>query len=96
MIQTTGGSSPYSQTSLPDYQDLARENRAFEAIFAEARLPLSMATEGPAEQVWSLVVSANYLEGLRAKPLIGRTLTASDGSGASLPWLSVNASGRIG
>jgi len=83
-IQTTGGSSPYNQTSLPDYQDLARENRTFEAIFAEARLPLSMATDGAAEQVWSLLVSANYLDGLRARPLIGRTLTASDGTGSEL------------
>ena len=38
-IQTTGGTSPYNQTSLPDYRDLARENRTFEAIIAEARCP---------------------------------------------------------
>ena len=30
-IQTTGGKSPYNQTALPDYRDLARENRTFEA-----------------------------------------------------------------
>ena len=39
-IQTTGGTSPYNQTSLPDYLDLARENRTFEAIIAEARAAL--------------------------------------------------------
>ena len=38
-IQTTGGKSPYNQTALPDYRDLARENRTFEAITAEARRP---------------------------------------------------------
>ena len=32
MIQTTGGTSPYNQTSLPDYRDLARENRTFKGI----------------------------------------------------------------
>jgi predicted permease len=83
-IQTTGGTSPYNQTSLPDYLDLARENRTFEAIIAEARLPLSLAADGPAEQVWSLIVSANYLETMRARAIIGRTLTEADGRGQDL------------
>ena len=83
-IQTTGGTSPYNQTSLPDYLDLARENRTFDAIIAEARVPLSLAADGPAEQVWSLVVSSNYLDAMRAKPLVGRTLTASDGRSSDL------------
>jgi predicted permease len=83
-IQTTGGTSPYNQTSLPDYLDLARENRSFEAIIAESRLPLSLAADGPAEQVWSLVVSANYLETMRARPIMGRTLTDGDGRGQDL------------
>src|SRR5687768_4842552 len=83
-IQTTGGTSPYNQTSLPDYVDLARENRTFEAIIAEARLPLSLAADGPAEQVWSLVVSANYLETMRARPIMGRTLNEGDGRAQDL------------
>ena len=72
-IQTTGGTSPYNHTSLPDYLDLARENRTFEAVIAEARVPLSLAADGAAEQVWSLVVSGNYLDAMRAKPLVGRS-----------------------
>jgi putative ABC transport system permease protein len=83
-IQTTGGTSPYNQTSLPDYLDLARENRSFEAIIAESRLPLSLAAGGAVEQVWSLVVSANYMETLRARPVMGRTLNESDGRGQDL------------
>jgi putative ABC transport system permease protein len=83
-IQTTGGTSPYNQTSLPDYLDLARENRTFAAIIAESRLPLSLAADGPAEQVWSLVVSANYLETMRARPIMGRTLNEGDGRGPDL------------
>jgi putative ABC transport system permease protein len=83
-IQTTGGTSPYNQTSLPDYLDLARENRTFDAIIAESRLPLSLAADGPAEQVWSLVVSANYLETMRARPILGRTLNEGDGPGQDL------------
>ena len=83
-IQTTGGTSPYNQTSLPDYLDLAGENHSFAAIIAESRLPLSLAADGPAEQVWSLIVSANYLETLRARPIMGRALNESDGRGQDL------------
>lgn len=84
-IQTDGGSSPYNQTALPDYRDLARENRAFEAIVAEARVPLSLAADGGAQQVWGLLVSANYLETLRAKPLAGRLLVPADAGRSDLP-----------
>ena len=73
---------PISQTALPDYRDLARENRTFEAITAEARRPLSMRTDGAAEQVWALLVSGNYLTTLRARPLLGRLITEADGAGA--------------
>jgi predicted permease len=83
-IQTTGGKSPYKQTALPDYLDLVRETRTFEAIIAEARIPLSMQAGGGADQVWSLLVSGNYLTALGARPLVGRLLTASDGAGAEL------------
>ena len=83
-IQTTGGKGPYKQTSLPDYLDLARENRTFDAIIAEARIPLSMQTGGAAEQVWSLLISGNYLTALRARALAGRLLTESDANGSEL------------
>src|SRR5688572_15114148 len=80
-IQTSGGRSPYKQTALPDYLELARENRTFDAIIAEARIPLSLQAGGAAEQVWGLLVSGNYLTTMRARPLIGRLLTEADGAG---------------
>jgi putative ABC transport system permease protein len=80
-IQTSGGKSPYKQTALPDYRDLARENRTFDAVTAEARVPLSLRMDGAAEQVWALLVSGNYLTALRARPLLGRLLTEADGTG---------------
>ena len=75
-IQTTGGTSAYNHSSLPDYLDLARENRTFASIIAEARLPLSMRDAGSdgspgggaSEQVWGLLVSGNYLSTMRARP----------------------------
>lgn len=83
-VQTTGGRSPYKHTALPDYLDLVRENRSFEGLIAEARIPLSMRTDGAAEQVWSLLVSANYLETMRTRALVGRVLNGGDGTGTDL------------
>src|SRR5687768_13622037 len=91
-IQTTGGTSPYNHSSLPDYLDLARENRTFAAVIAEARLPLSMRGAGSdgspgggaSQQVWGLLVSGNYLSTMRARPVIGRLLTEADGRGSEL------------
>lgn len=80
----------YGQMSLPDFQDLARESRAFEAVFAEARMPLGMTDAGgsgdraPAEQLWSLLVSTNYLSAMRATPIAGRLFTSDDASGSEL------------
>ena len=84
-IQTDGGASPYNQTALPDYRDLARENRTFEAVIAEARVPLGMAAEGGAQQVWGLLVSANYMVTMRATPLAGRLIVPEDAGRPELP-----------
>jgi predicted permease len=89
-IGTTGATSAYNQTSLPDFEDLARENRTLDELFAEARLPLSLRRPDPAggslpaEQVWSLLISSNYFTALRVKPLMGRTFTAADARGSDL------------
>jgi predicted permease len=83
-VQTTGGRSPYKHTALPDYLDLVRENRSFAGLIAEARIPLSMRTDGTAEQVWSLLVSANYLETMRARAQVGRVLNGGDATGTDL------------
>lgn len=80
----------YGSASLPDFEELRRANRTFEAITAEARVPLTMRTEAGAEQVWTLLVSSEYLSMLRAKPRLGRIFTAAD-----LPDLPVVVSERF-
>jgi predicted permease len=85
-IATTGTGNPYNMTSLPDFQDFARDNRTLDEVFAEARMPFSMRAAGPngspdtgpAEQVWGLLVSVNYLSALRVRPLVGRLFTDTD------------------
>jgi putative ABC transport system permease protein len=91
-IQIGGGRNPYQQASLPDYLELARENRTFEAIIAEARVPLGFrprgagnSSGGAVEQAWGLLVSANYLQTMRARPIIGRLFTPQDVNGSEVP-----------
>jgi len=82
-ILTRSPGNPYSQASWPDYQDLARNARSFESIAAEGRMPLSMHDGTRTRQIWSLVVSGNYLSTLRARPTIGRIFTDADRSSIS-------------
>ena len=84
-ITTQAAGNPYGQTSWPDYQDLARSTRAFEGVAAEGRLPLSMRIDGRGEQVWSLLVSSNYLTLLEARPEIGRVFTDVDRAASEIP-----------
>lgn len=66
------------QLSLPDYRHLAEANRTFEGIAAEGRMPLSMRDAGRSQQVWALLVSANYLSLLQVKPELGRPFAEAD------------------
>ncbi len=84
-IMTRAPGNPYGLSSLPDYQDLARNVRAFESVAAEGRMPLSMLEGNRARQVWGLVVSGNYLSTLRATPAIGRIFTDADRTSTDVP-----------
>jgi predicted permease len=84
-IQSRRPGNTYPQTSWPDYQDLSRAASAFEGIAAETRLPLGLRDRDGAQQVWSLLVSTNYLSLMRARPVIGRIFTAADLAGPEVP-----------
>ena len=84
-IQTRSPGNPYSQTSWPDYQDLARSARSFESIAAEGRMPLSMYDGRRTRQIWALLISGNYFSTLRATPEIGRVFTDADRSSSDVP-----------
>ena len=84
-IMTRAPGNAYGLSSLPDYQDLARNVRAFESVAAEGRMPLSLLEGKRARQVWGLVVSGNYLSTLRATPAIGRIFTDADRTSTDVP-----------
>jgi predicted permease len=84
-IQMSSPGNPYGATSIADYEELRRTTGAFETIVAERRLPVSVRLNGRAEQGWALLVSANYLSVLGARPAIGRVFTEADLQSPDLP-----------
>jgi predicted permease len=86
-IMARGQGNPHGQWSWVDYLELARANRTFEGIAAEGRMPLGRHDNGSAEQVWTLLVSANYFSVVHARPEIGRVFTRDDLSSGELPAL---------
>ena len=86
-VMTKSPGDPHGSISLPDYQDLARHARTFDALIAEGRQPVSVRVQGRTKEGWALVVSANYLEVLGERPMLGRTFAAPDLSASELPVL---------
>jgi predicted permease len=84
-IMTKAPGNPYGQTSIPDYEDIARTTRTFAAVIAEMRWPLVYKSNGVADERWTMIVSSNYLETLRVEPEIGRLFTKADLAGGDLP-----------
>lgn len=83
MLERPG--NPHGNVTLADYRALARSTTAFDEISAEARLPVSLQTASGGQQAWSLLVSANYLETVAARPILGRVFTAADLGAVEVP-----------
>ncbi len=84
-IMTKAPGSPHGNMSLPDFADLQRSSRAFDAIVAEGRLPVSWRTGQGASQAWALLVSTDYLRLLDAPIEQGRAFTAADLTSSEIP-----------
>lgn len=65
--------------SYPVYQQLRRQNRVLEDVFAFKEFPRLTATiDGRAEAVTSQLVSGNFYEALGVRPQLGRAILDSD------------------
>jgi predicted permease len=83
-LQVTGTTSAYHELALPDFQDVARESRAFAFLTASARVPLSFKDRAgaPADEVWGQLVSRGYFPMLRVVPEIGQLIATEDDASA--------------
>ena len=77
--------NPHGNASLDDFELLSRAAAGFAGIAAEGRLPVSLRTPAGAEQAWTMAVSANYLDIVRARAEIGRLFTKQDVEGSEIP-----------
>src|SRR5579872_2976179 len=66
--------SRYLSTSYPDYDDLRRNARSFEALSAYVRLQFNLKVDGHAERIPVEAVSENYFDMLKLAPAAGRVL----------------------
>jgi predicted permease len=77
-ITLTGPGNPRGYATSDEFEALARDPRAFEAIEAEARVPVSYRTRDGVEQAWALLVSTHYLRTFHLPLEQGRAFDDSD------------------
>jgi predicted permease len=63
----------YRNFSFLDYQDFRDRNQAFEGISVMSMVAVNLSEEASAERIWGLMVSGNYFDVLRVRPILGRT-----------------------
>lgn len=79
----TAGAEILVATSYLDYRDY-RNNLKLVAGLAIARFtPLSVGADGKTERAWAELVSANYFEVLKVKPVLGRAFLPEEEEGGA-------------
>ncbi len=87
------GAEIYTSFSFPMYQQLHRENRAFEDVFAfKPFADLPVVVDGQAGMVTTEMVSGNYYQGLGVRPQLGRPIEDADDTPGSAPVVTISDS----
>lgn len=74
----------FGNTSYPNYRDLQAQSQTLASLAAFSwPVPVALSVPGPggateSEQVWGVVVSANYFDVLGVRPQLGRTFLAGE------------------
>ena len=77
--RTPDGKRLSTSFTYPIYEQLRRQNRVFDEVFAFKRFPRLTATiQGQAEPVTAQLVSGNFYQGLGVQPALGRAILDSD------------------
>jgi len=81
--QLPAGHVGSSGFSYPAYEQLRKQNRLFEDLFATKRAGANAIVQGNAQQVSVEMVSANYYAALGVGPQLGRVIQGLDDAGAN-------------
>jgi predicted permease len=80
LIETTAaGGEHLASTSYLDYRDY-RDLKLVSGVAIGRFTPLSMGGDGNAERAWAELVSANYFDVLRVRPILGRAFLPEEGA----------------
>ncbi len=81
LIETvTSGGEHLVTTSYVDYRDYRDNLKLVSAIAIGRFTPLSVGSGQTAERAWAELVSANYFDVLRVKPVLGRSFLPEEGA----------------
>lgn len=64
--------------SYPDFADYRDQNTVFEGVVAEDMVQAAISTENQNDVIWGQVVSGNYFDVLRVKPILGRSFAPDE------------------
>lgn len=70
--------APFSNSAYTDYVDYRDRNSTLEGLVAFQLMTLSLKTEGPAQHIWSEIVTSNYFSVLGVQPALGRLFGPRD------------------
>jgi hypothetical protein len=71
-LTRAGTAIPDLVFSYPDYLDLRERNRSFSGLVAFKDCRVSLAGAGKPENIWGVLVTANYFDVLGVQPVLGR------------------------
>src|SRR5262249_38717432 len=67
-------------TSYVDYRDYRENLKLVSAVAIGRFTPVSLGTQGDADRAWAELVSANYFDILKVKPILGRSFLPEQGA----------------
>jgi len=77
-IKTIAMNGDLLDSSYPDFRDLRDQAKTLSGVIAFKQRPLYLGDAPNMERVWSEMVSGNFFDVLRVKPLLGRTFSAEE------------------
>ncbi len=81
LIETvTSGGEYLASSSYLDYRDYRDNLKLVSAVAIGRFTPLSVGANGNAERAWAELVSANYFDVLKVKPILGRSFLPEEGA----------------
>ena len=77
--QTPGGGTTSTSFSYPVFEELQRQNRMFEHLFAfKSTGRITAVVDGQPELINGELVSGNFYEGVGVRPIVGRPIVPAD------------------